>query len=154
MRGRPRRMEETEELSNDLVWGGRQHSHPDALIGMKPAAFCEWMFRQLGAEVTDTLDDIFPGSGAVARAWKLFAPGLPPQLSMFPEPSRGDEGAPSRLTEAQNRLAEQLQPSRVDERPVPAAVATYRPEEPEVVCIARCVPDALFDCIHCGRNVG
>lgn len=109
VRGRKRRMEETEELSNALIWGGRQHSHPDALVGMKPAAFCEWMFRQLGAEVTDDLDDIFPGSGAVSRAWKLFAPGLPPQLTMFPEEeSHAAAGSPSRLAEAQSRLAEQL----------------------------------------------
>lgn len=55
-----------------LEWGGRQHSHPGALVGMKPAAFCEWMFRQLGAARGDTLDDLFGGSRAVARAWRLY----------------------------------------------------------------------------------
>jgi hypothetical protein len=38
-----------EDLHDALIWGGHQHSHPGALVGMKPAAFCEWMFRLLGA---------------------------------------------------------------------------------------------------------
>jgi hypothetical protein len=70
--GRARRIEPTEACSDTLTWGGRQNSHPGALMGMKPAAFCEWMFAQLGAMRGDTLDDIFPGSGAVSRAWGLF----------------------------------------------------------------------------------
>lgn len=37
--------------------------------GAKPDAFCFWVFDQLGAEPTDQLDDLFAGSGAVARAW-------------------------------------------------------------------------------------
>lgn len=61
-------------LEDVLLWGavGRQRSHPAALVGMKSAAFCEWLFRQLGATVGDSLDDLFPGSGAVTRAWHLF----------------------------------------------------------------------------------
>ena len=95
VRGRMRRLHEGEELSNSLIWGGRQHSHPGALVGMKPAAFCEWMFRMLGAETGDSLDDIFPGSGAVERAWGLHM-------------SHGTGTTSSRLAEAQRRLAEQL----------------------------------------------
>jgi hypothetical protein len=30
------------------------------------------MFLQLGAAVGDELDDLFPGSGAIGRAWALF----------------------------------------------------------------------------------
>lgn len=70
--GRPTRLGVRDKLDNALVWGGRQHSHPNALVGMKSAAFCEWVFRQLGATRADSLDDLFPGSGAVARAWSLF----------------------------------------------------------------------------------
>jgi hypothetical protein len=70
--GRPRREAVVEDLCDVLKWGGRQHSHPGALVGMKPAAFCEWMFRLLGASRGDRLDDLFPGSGAVARAWSLY----------------------------------------------------------------------------------
>jgi hypothetical protein len=80
--GRGRRLPVVEDLSDVLIWGGRQHSHPGALVGMKPAAFCEWMFRLLGASRGDRLDDLFPGSGAVARAWRLYtSPGPASDLS-------------------------------------------------------------------------
>ncbi len=81
-RGRPRRVVEyssdmspgrraTSAVNDSLVYGGRQHSHPGALVGMKPAKFAEWVFRMLGAEQGDRLDDLFPGSGAIGRAWTL-----------------------------------------------------------------------------------
>lgn len=71
-----------EDLRDVLIWGGRQRSHPGALVGMKPAQFCEWLFRLLGARRGDQLVDLFPGSGAVRRAWDLFtAPDLLPDAS-------------------------------------------------------------------------
>ncbi len=42
------------------------------MIGAKPAAFCRWVFDLLGARPGDHLDDLFPGSGGVTRAWKGF----------------------------------------------------------------------------------
>lgn len=42
---------------------------PARVIGAKPAAFAYWMFRLLGARRGDTLDDLYPGSGGIARAW-------------------------------------------------------------------------------------
>jgi hypothetical protein len=39
------------------------------ITGQKPLAFCHWMFNLLGAGPDDELDDLFPGSGAVSRAW-------------------------------------------------------------------------------------
>ena len=45
---------------------------PGALIGMKPPEFAVWMFAQLGALPGDELADIFPGSGAISRAWELY----------------------------------------------------------------------------------
>lgn len=36
--------------------------------GQKPAAFSQWMKNLLGARSDDTIDDLFPGSGAVAAA--------------------------------------------------------------------------------------
>lgn len=113
--GRPRSMPVQEVLDDVLIWGGRQHSHPGALIGMKSAAFCEWMFRMLGAEAGDSMTDIFPGSGAVTRAWELYT-------------SRGDDAEtrlPGRFEEAQNHLAEQFDASQVDERRIAAV-----PDEP------------------------
>lgn len=69
-----------EELTDVLEchYLSRPRSHPDAVPGMKPAAFCEWVFRLLGAAPGDRLDDLFPGSGAVARAWSLYTTGRMP----------------------------------------------------------------------------
>lgn len=41
--------------------------------GAKPAKFMRWVLELLNAEKTDTIDDLFPGSGACTRAveaWK------------------------------------------------------------------------------------
>lgn len=46
---------------------------PSRVIGAKPAAFCRWVFDLLGAIPGDTFEDLFPGSGAVSRAWTAFA---------------------------------------------------------------------------------
>jgi hypothetical protein len=57
---------------------------PGRVIGAKPAAVCRWIFTLLGACPGDSLDDLFPGSGAVARAWAAY--------TGQPEPSRLDPG--------------------------------------------------------------
>jgi hypothetical protein len=98
-------MEPTEKLDNTLAWGGRQHSHPDALVGMKPAAWCEWVFRMLGAQRGDELVDVFPGSGAVTRAWRLYAGDPVVQMTLFePDPVEQRSELPSRLEEARDRV--------------------------------------------------
>jgi hypothetical protein len=38
--------------------------------GAKPQAFCFWVFALLNARPGDVMDDLFPGSGAVSRAWE------------------------------------------------------------------------------------
>lgn len=43
-----------------------------SLIGAKSPAFCEWVIRCLGATREDALDDVFPGSGVMGRAWEAF----------------------------------------------------------------------------------
>lgn len=93
--GRPVEMDCHTKLDDVLMWGGRQLSHPGALVGMKPAAFAEWMFRLLGATQGDQFVDMFPGSGSVSRAWDLFV-----------DPSRRPSTLPSRLSDAQ--LAKEL----------------------------------------------
>lgn len=43
------------------------------VVGAKPESFCRWILDILCAEKHDTIDDLFPGSGAVTRsidAWK------------------------------------------------------------------------------------
>lgn len=39
------------------------------LTGVKPDKVCHWMFEMLGATDSDTFVDLYPGSGAVSRAW-------------------------------------------------------------------------------------
>jgi hypothetical protein len=46
------------------------------LTGAKPDAFCRWVFDLIGARPDDDFHDLFPGSGAVARAWERFSMSL------------------------------------------------------------------------------
>lgn len=69
-----------------VIWrGGRKYTRQEptvrdwvsesitlkrGLTGAKPRAFCRWVFSLLNAQRSmDTLDDLFPGTGAVAAAW-------------------------------------------------------------------------------------
>jgi hypothetical protein len=52
---------------------------PTRVIGTKPPAFARWMFTLIGAQTGDTLDDLYPGSGAITKAWHTYT---------NPEPSR------------------------------------------------------------------
>ena len=45
---------------------------PGRVIGTKPAAFCRWIFDLVGATPDDQLDDLYPGSGMVGRAWAAY----------------------------------------------------------------------------------
>ena len=45
------------------------------LVGVKPVAFCNWLFSVLGAESGDELVDLFYGSGAVTEAWNAYTLG-------------------------------------------------------------------------------
>jgi hypothetical protein len=40
------------------------------LCGVKPEAFCFWLFDLLGMTPHDEFVDLFPGTGAVAAAWE------------------------------------------------------------------------------------
>jgi hypothetical protein len=55
------------------------------ITGQKPVAFCYWVFDLLGLGPDDDLVDLFPGSGAVTRAWEAWRN----QLSLFTEASVG-----------------------------------------------------------------
>lgn len=65
--GRSRLRAASEPCGDVLDFRGRQHSHPGALVGMKPAAFASWMFGLLGAGLGDELVDLFPGSRSPAE---------------------------------------------------------------------------------------
>jgi hypothetical protein len=45
--------------------------------GAKPLAFCLWLFACAGLRPDDELVDLFPGSGAVARAWQSYCAQVP-----------------------------------------------------------------------------
>jgi hypothetical protein len=42
------------------------------LTGVKPTAVARWAFEMMGAEPTDELHDLFPGTGAISRAWEAW----------------------------------------------------------------------------------
>jgi len=46
---------------------------PRRVVGSKPAAFCAWLFKLLGAAAGDEFVDLFPGSGGVALSWETYA---------------------------------------------------------------------------------
>lgn len=50
---------------------------PGRVIGAKPAAFSRWLFHLLGAAPGDVFDDLFPGSGAITRAWHAYTTSTP-----------------------------------------------------------------------------
>jgi hypothetical protein len=43
------------------------------LVGAKPEKVCRWLFEALGLRPCDQLDDLFPGSSAVVRAWEKWS---------------------------------------------------------------------------------
>lgn len=42
------------------------------LTGVKPEKVCHWVFELLGARPEDELFDLYPGTGAVSKAWKTW----------------------------------------------------------------------------------
>jgi hypothetical protein len=40
------------------------------LVGAKPPEFCYWLFRILNLQPEDEFVDLYPGTGAVSRAWQ------------------------------------------------------------------------------------
>jgi hypothetical protein len=48
-----------------------------SLPGRKPIAFCAWLFELLGMVPGDTLEDLYPGTGMVSRAWAELSSRLP-----------------------------------------------------------------------------
>ncbi|MDQ2896744.1 MAG: hypothetical protein M3Y09_14040 [Actinomycetota bacterium] len=74
--GRELPSDRPQEVIDHLDYRGRYDSYPGALVGMKPPEFAVWMFALLGAQPGDELADLFPGSGAIRRAWDLYtSPG-------------------------------------------------------------------------------
>lgn len=49
----------------------------DSGRGWKPPGLLRWVFQAAGLQANDILEDLFPGSGAVTRAWDAFRSQLP-----------------------------------------------------------------------------
>lgn len=77
-----------------IVVGGRQRrpgradwlrAYParggGTLPGRKPLAFAAWLFSLLGMAPGDELDDLFPGTGIIGRAWAALSSGAPGDAS-------------------------------------------------------------------------
>lgn len=70
-------------VSNRLVmrdWIQESITLKRGLTGAKPEAVCHWAFEMVGARPEDEMRDLFPGTGAVSRAWsswrkKFLLPG-------------------------------------------------------------------------------
>lgn len=66
--GRPR----TRDQWSIFDWVSCAAAKTPGFRGAKPDKFCWWLFTVLNAEPGDELDDLFPGTGAVTRAWHMF----------------------------------------------------------------------------------
>lgn len=93
--------------------GGGEH-----LIGRKPITFSAWLFGLLGMQAGDSLVDMYPGTGAVARAWaELGRPPEPPRRRRRrrrPQ-SGGQKHTPVELPEAPAEPAPPPPPAALDE---------------------------------------
>jgi hypothetical protein len=74
-----------------IFWGGRPRGRDVPTVrdwvsanitlqrgthGAKPDAFCYWVFEFVGLQAGDEFYDLYPGSGAVTRAWHQWRRGL------------------------------------------------------------------------------
>jgi hypothetical protein len=53
------------------------------LCGAKPKEFCYWIFDILNIEPGDTLSDLFPGTGIVARCFEEYLTGVPEAVAQM-----------------------------------------------------------------------
>jgi hypothetical protein len=56
----------------DWIYAAPPRAIPGQVTGTKPAEFARWVFDCLGAAPGDELADLFPGSGAIGRAWERY----------------------------------------------------------------------------------
>jgi hypothetical protein len=77
--------------------GGFIDSEAGPFPGIKPPAFCEWLIRCLGAERGDSLDDLFPGTASMSRAWDAFQA----QPTLWDPPTGGSRSHREKIRTAQ-----------------------------------------------------
>lgn len=59
-------------VSASAAIGTHREVRSSSVKGQKPQAFSFWLFCALGLRCGDTFVDLYPGSGAVTRAWELW----------------------------------------------------------------------------------
>ena len=67
VRGGRRRTRQQETVTD---WVSANITLKRGLCGVKPEAFCYWLFGMMNLRRGDDFHDLYPGSGAVTRAWK------------------------------------------------------------------------------------
>lgn len=86
-----------------------------SITGQKTKGFCEWIVRCLGAEPTDTLDDLFPGTGIMTETFRVFST----QLTITPRSpwkSRGHKVDGNMLARVADPLPGFERPKTMNER--------------------------------------
>jgi hypothetical protein len=93
------------EVTGNMVsrdWISEPITLARGLVGAKPVSVIEWAFSVMGALPEDELDDLFPGTGAVGRAWRGWqAQQRLPLLA--PRQSRGQDELRAALEAARER---------------------------------------------------
>lgn len=88
---KPARMREYDGLTTVRDWIAESITLKRGLTGAKPEAVCHWLFDAMGCKPGDELVDLFPGTGAVTRAWENWCAQRPLELTTtVPEDDRGD----------------------------------------------------------------
>lgn len=67
-------------------WHSESITLKRGLTGVKPESFCFWLFDFLGMQPGDEMHDLFPGTGAISKAWERFVAlrsGIPMQGAML-----------------------------------------------------------------------
>ena len=64
------RPDRVRDVLHARINNGRQFP---GLTGTKPEGFAEWIFGLLEADVDDTFDDVFPGTGRIGAAWRAWS---------------------------------------------------------------------------------
>jgi hypothetical protein len=71
---RPPKMPTRNLISTHIIkgWVEDPAMGRNSITGQKPSPFCNWVFALLGADEGDDFTDLYPGSGAVGRAWEAW----------------------------------------------------------------------------------
>lgn len=67
-----RRKGTAKHIETERDWCAESITLRKGLSGVKPLGVCYWIFEMLGMKPEDEFIDLFPGSGAVTKAWEMW----------------------------------------------------------------------------------